>query len=552
MLKALIKSDESIQTRLIRRKDIIVALLLAAVVVILGSMLIVDGVTAVDHDDGIYLITAKAIAQGEGYRLSHLPDAPVQTKYPPLYPVLLAVIWKLFPEFPDNVLFMQWATLLSGAAAAALSYLYLIRFKYCSRLIACAVVLLCITAPRYLLLSTICMSDMPFALVLVLAIWAFTRHLQSPFASRKSQLLFGMLLALPFLFRSIGLAVVIVAVYYAIRKRRIMLWPAIGLAIAVLPYALWLAKFSVWQNPTSNNEYYTNYVTWWNSSFIPLLGLILKWNSFNIFGAADHIHFSRWPFLPEWITYLIALIGLLGIVSIVLKLRNINPLPKILIIYLSILLIWPWPPFRFMMPILPFLYCYAFNAVIGLFGGRFGILKPVGIGILVIPLIGNADAVRRDFLIGKSNQYPGYMLQSMWSHSVKWSSFHNMFDWIKQNSRPEDLFLSGIDPMLYLYTQRRGIRPFSSRPSSMYYDDPAPALGSLEEIMANIDYYRPQYLVLTPMPGLPEELAYAQFVAQSQGKYPGWIERVYLGEDKRFSVWKIAPTKPEPRQKHAV
>lgn len=60
----------------------------------------VPGVTGIYHDDGIYVCTAKALAQGQGYRLINLPDSPLQTKYPIIYPALLAVLWKIWPVFP--------------------------------------------------------------------------------------------------------------------------------------------------------------------------------------------------------------------------------------------------------------------------------------------------------------------------------------------------------------------------------------------------------------------------------------------------------------------
>jgi hypothetical protein len=47
------------------------------------------------HDDGIYVTTAKAIATGQGYRIVSLPFEPSETKYPPLHPFLLSVIWRL-------------------------------------------------------------------------------------------------------------------------------------------------------------------------------------------------------------------------------------------------------------------------------------------------------------------------------------------------------------------------------------------------------------------------------------------------------------------------
>src|SRR6266566_8900950 len=58
---------------------------------------------SVMSDDGIYLVGAKSLAEGAGYRIQSLPRQPYQTKYPPLYSWLLSWIWKASPRFPANL-----------------------------------------------------------------------------------------------------------------------------------------------------------------------------------------------------------------------------------------------------------------------------------------------------------------------------------------------------------------------------------------------------------------------------------------------------------------
>ncbi len=57
-------------------KDWSLALVLVALMVLLGSWQMIVGVSGVYHDDGIYVSTAKALAEGQGYRLINLPEAP--------------------------------------------------------------------------------------------------------------------------------------------------------------------------------------------------------------------------------------------------------------------------------------------------------------------------------------------------------------------------------------------------------------------------------------------------------------------------------------------
>ncbi|MEP6963080.1 MAG: hypothetical protein ABI995_13455, partial [Acidobacteriota bacterium] len=60
------------------------------------------------HDDSLYFVSAKSLAEGHGYRIESLPQSPAQTKYPPLYPLLLSIAWRVTPEFPANLTLAGW------------------------------------------------------------------------------------------------------------------------------------------------------------------------------------------------------------------------------------------------------------------------------------------------------------------------------------------------------------------------------------------------------------------------------------------------------------
>src|SRR6266581_684824 len=55
------------------------------------------------HDDAIYFTTAKALAAGQGYIIPSFPGVLPQTKYPVLYPLMLALIWRIWPAYPANL-----------------------------------------------------------------------------------------------------------------------------------------------------------------------------------------------------------------------------------------------------------------------------------------------------------------------------------------------------------------------------------------------------------------------------------------------------------------
>ena len=49
------------------------------------------------QDDAIYVGTAKSLAEGTGYRHIELASEPLQTKYPFLYPAILALVFWVSP-----------------------------------------------------------------------------------------------------------------------------------------------------------------------------------------------------------------------------------------------------------------------------------------------------------------------------------------------------------------------------------------------------------------------------------------------------------------------
>src|SRR5688572_6186509 len=59
------------------------------------------------HDDGIYAVAAKALAEANGYRIESLPGAPAQTKYPFLFSLLVSLPWRLAPSFPKNIALLK-------------------------------------------------------------------------------------------------------------------------------------------------------------------------------------------------------------------------------------------------------------------------------------------------------------------------------------------------------------------------------------------------------------------------------------------------------------
>src|SRR5215475_2380768 len=77
------------------------------------------------EDDSIYLSSAKAIAEGQGYVLASVPGTPPATKYPPLFPLILSWIWRLCPSFPQNLSLAMAVNVASGILFLIAAFLLL-------------------------------------------------------------------------------------------------------------------------------------------------------------------------------------------------------------------------------------------------------------------------------------------------------------------------------------------------------------------------------------------------------------------------------------------
>src|SRR5215468_8168377 len=82
------------------------------------------------HDDGIYVTTAKSLASGNGYRIISLPGEPAETKYPPLYPFLLSLVWRAKSSFPENLLPVLCLSIAATLGFLAIVWKYLIDQAY--------------------------------------------------------------------------------------------------------------------------------------------------------------------------------------------------------------------------------------------------------------------------------------------------------------------------------------------------------------------------------------------------------------------------------------
>jgi hypothetical protein len=529
------------------RRDKLIAAGLALLVLLLGYGRMVPRVCGSFGDDAIYVITAKALAQGQGYRLINLHGAPLQTKYPILYPALLAMVWKLWPNFPDNLLLMKWLSVLCGAATVGLVYLFLRRFNYFPGAVVLAASLLCATAASFLFFASQTLSEIPFALLTIPALWVMEAQIRAPAWSRHRQFCSGVLLALPFLVRIIGASLVPAGLFFLYYWRRPLRWVILGAAVIMVPWILWmLLGLGAWQRDPITG-YYTDYLGWWSSIRPVLLG---KGGVGNLFGIIWGIVILSLEGLNHWFmgtalwTVLAILLGLISLVSIFGRLGQGQVLPYYLLFYLIVVLLWPWQPFRFLIPILPFVIAYLLAGILALFRNLpeklwFRSLAAVTVSVLVLA---NLTYFYQHRALSQRTGYPFLFLTVLPSHPASWAQYQDLFHCLKANSRPGDVLAGWEDPMLYLYTGRVSISPFKHIPPPIFYGEAARSYGTVEDLRRTLRTYKVRYLVKMPtgddsvkMP-TGDDKKIDRLLDDLQQQYPDWVKPVYVGHGRRFAV----------------
>ncbi len=504
------------------------------------------GVCGSFHDDAIYVSTASALANGQGYRLIDVPGAPLQTKYPIVYPAVLSIVWYVWPGFPENLVAMQALTLLFGAATVALGYLYVVRFAYFSRTIAASAGVVCATAPYFLYFAVQTMAEMPFALLSIVALWGVESYLLRADMAKRTQFAWGAALALPFLCRTIGAVLLVAGLGVLLCRRRPLRWYAAGAACAALPWIVWsMAGRGIWdQNPVDG--YYTDYLGCWSSTGLTMVGRVFSKNLLMMAHGSAALPFEGLSVdLGAVIgrgntAALMILAGLTPWLAMIPDLRRGRALAWMLAAMLGTMLVWSWPPYRFLVPIMPFLVAYLLLVPATIMPAlcerrRWRLAGALAVVAIVLA---NCGLLARHAVQVRNT---GYALAGLADAPVDWSSYERTFAWLRENSEPQDVIASGLDSMVGLYTDRRAVRPFVYDPGRLFYGDGEPELLSAQQLAEILTTYEPRYLVETPMPGFMEEQPLARVLDELRQLNPGWLVEVHRDTDPRFAVFELDP-----------
>ncbi len=435
------------------------------------------------------------MAEGRGYRILSLPGEPFQTKYPPLWPLALAAIWKIDPRFPENLrwgMALAWV-MLPAFMALAWRWFRSIGFAPVMRTTLCAVLVL---SPWVVFLSATVMSELVFSVALLAAVLA----LECAGTSAWKALAGGALSAAAYLIKTAALPLLVVGPLWLIWRRRYRSAAVFlgSMLPAVASWMLWAGHHMTGARDIVS-LYYTNYlgyqiynigwrdlplVMWKNLDgvFSGIAGLLIFDLGKSVFG----MHLSRF----------LAIGAIVGVVRLA-RTRGLTPYHGFAALYTAILLAWHFPPNeRFMLPLFPLLLAGIGCELAHLSGvirsaWRQGAAKrAVAAGMIAgaatlagFGIVMNATAIFREFpeIIGQ--------------HRTVLASNRAAFAWIARHA-PGGAFYAYDDPVFFLYTGHHAAS-LPVAPMPFYREDRAAILQPFRNIPAFAREQRLDYLFFT-------------------------------------------------------
>ncbi len=350
------------------------ALATAAIAVLLGFFAMSDVPIGVFQDDGHYAILARAIANGDGYRYMNLPGAPAATHFPPGYPLLLAAFWRVAPQFPANVAFLKLINVallpLAALAVRALAR----RVGGLSVTVSSVVAVVSVATVPVLFLNGLLFSETAFIIALCGVLIMADRFVAVPPAAPpaapeavaeaaptpaptwRTAALLGLAIGALSLLRTVGVTLLPAVMAILLWRRR---WRDAALVVAgamvfLLPWQLWTSAHAH-DVPAAVTGAYGAYGPWiadaWRAGGFDfalavaaenLRGMRLLLMLFGLYEA---------PLVVQGAAF-VALAALAG-AGAVRCWRRASVSVLVFVPYGLLLLLWPYPPDRFLWPLWP-------------------------------------------------------------------------------------------------------------------------------------------------------------------------------------------------------
>jgi 4-amino-4-deoxy-L-arabinose transferase-like glycosyltransferase len=327
-------------------------------------------------DNAEYILLAQSLAKGEGYTNFYVYPLGPHVKYPPFFPLMLAVIFVLFGE---KIILVK--IMISCCAAVMVGTTALIWKDRGDGFIAFLCAVLVATVPATLLFSTRILSDIPFTAFACLTIFLGDRALKKGSPKSPEFILCIAFLTMAYFTRTAGITLVpavVCAVFFNRPLRGRLKQKFILVTTMILPFLVvagaWYLRGIIARGEKATRylqEFIAKDVSRADSSSIAFTDILERvWINGNYY--LKYLTLNLWPFSSN--TDDDKKLVLLGLIVLLLAgtgwVRTVHSrlgVPEFFaIFYVALIMLWPFQDDRFLIPLYPVLMYYVLKGIEGI------------------------------------------------------------------------------------------------------------------------------------------------------------------------------------------
>ncbi len=402
------------------------------------------------YDDAIYLLVAKAIAEGHGYVYAFLPGSPPAIHYPPLWPVILAAAWKVTPAFPGNIAWFLFINPLLVGICAGATVVFGRRVLGLPTWLAFFVAVLATVSVPVLVLTNVLLSE-PLFLALLFPTLLVTERFAREGGVRWAVAAAAMA-ALIVLGRTIAGVIVVATVMVLVLDKR---WRDVAIYTLVVVVLLGPWQYFVWKSSPGFPEVlkgsYGPYLDWvadgYREGGLPFLRDVLVKNLYSAWLMTSFFisPLIRGP-VRELLTAGTLSLFLAGLVLFWTR-RRLRITALATVGYAGVVLAWPFQVERFVWAVWPLLLLITVTAAYDLVNGLRTEARPrVSVAVLVLAVTLGAGHIAYN-IRGLARGYAESAARDMSGRSMV------LVQYINADTRLHGkLIATEVAPMVALYT----------------------------------------------------------------------------------------------------
>lgn len=456
-----------------------------------------DRVVGLTIDDAWYVLLAKSLATGQGFTLINSPTPGILPLYPPGFPFLLSLFYRLLPNFPDNVWLLKSVSIAAMIGVGWLAFIYFCRDRMLPASIALGIALATMLCPplTFLATSTV-MSECVFTFILIVVVVVVERSVKADRDGSGKAWLYvvaaAALSSYAFLTRAIAVALIGAIFLYFLKERLVRAALILTAVVALLtgPWVLYTRAHTPApaQQKEQGGHIVQPYTTqfWQRVASDTMSGTVTAgelpsriWNNVLEISGRDVLRVVAAPLFELLIdpykeaqklsargatdqtedtlivSFIFSLFVVIGFVSVA---REKITLAEIAIpAMLVITVLWPWETIRFVLPLTPFILFYflmGIRALSRLVRSSAPAKAGWAVPAIVIALIVAFNLFGNVFYV-VSKLTASELDRPQWLQSF--DDAEKMFKWVSQSVPQNETIVTLNPPLVALYTDRKTV-----------------------------------------------------------------------------------------------